>query len=659
MAALYFFYGLSFFVLGLVLLIRDVPVSLRGLRLPLRLFGLFGLLHAINEWLVMAKFSTLPETIPALAPLISFFGGFSFLILLYSGYSFIVPNHLRTNRIYTIPLILSSLLWGGAYLGSLQGIWSFDSADLISRWVLGAPGAFLTGLGLIAIGTKTALTFPHARAFNKTIKLSSWRFKTALNVAGGATIVYGLSTFLGPHMDFVPASFINEENFTRLFGIPVQGPRMALAFILALMMILWPRSLQHIELEEMEMAIEARTKELSILNENLNHALKSAEKANKAKSDFLASMSHELRTPLNAILGFAQLIKIDYKNPLSKRQDESISHIVEGGQHLLELVNDILDLARIEADRIDFSVDEINAAPIIQDCLSLIEPLGQEKDIHWEIPNLNAQSIDIRTDRVRFKQILINLLSNAVKYNKQGGAIRIALDITSSEFLKVSVVDTGPGIPYEKLSDVFNMFQRLESNPMISQEGTGIGLTVSKLLIDRLGGRIGVESAIGKGSTFWFELPLAANDEIIIWDDSYSIGIDRIDKDHQNLILLLNKTVHKSLPKTEINDIILDLIRYTQYHFSREEALMESINYPALADHREQHRRFILKVEKMAGKWFSQQNAETLAELRRLLKKWLIEHICKSDSEIGAFIQSTEDEKPPLLALEESGNLSA
>jgi len=607
----------------------------------------------------MAKFSTLPETIPALAPLISFFGGFSFLILLYSGYSFIVPNHLRTNRIYTIPLILSSLLWGGAYLGSLQGIWSFDSADLISRWVLGAPGAFLTGLGLIAIGTKTALTFPHARAFNKTIKLSSWRFKTALNVAGGATIVYGLSTFLGPHMDFVPASFINEENFTRLFGIPVQGPRMALAFILALMMILWPRSLQHIELEEMEMAIEARTKELSILNENLNHALKSAEKANKAKSDFLASMSHELRTPLNAILGFAQLIKIDYKNPLSKRQDESISHIVEGGQHLLELVNDILDLARIEADRIDFSVDEINAAPIIQDCLSLIEPLGQEKDIHWEIPNLNAQSIDIRTDRVRFKQILINLLSNAVKYNKQGGAIRIALDITSSEFLKVSVVDTGPGIPYEKLSDVFNMFQRLESNPMISQEGTGIGLTVSKLLIDRLGGRIGVESAIGKGSTFWFELPLAANDEIIIWDDSYSIGIDRIDKDHQNLILLLNKTVHKSLPKTEINDIILDLIRYTQYHFSREEALMESINYPALADHREQHRRFILKVEKMAGKWFSQQNAETLAELRRLLKKWLIEHICKSDSEIGAFIQSTEDEKPPLLALEESGNLSA
>gem|GEM_PF-1532668 len=658
MTALYFFYGLSFFILGLVLLIRDVPISLSALRLPLRLFGLFGLLHAINEWLIMAKLSVLPEIIPTHVPLISFFGGFSFLVLLLSGYCFIVPHHQRTNRIFTLPIIACSLLWGGAYLGSLQGAWSFDGADFISRWTLGAPGAFLTGLGLIAVGSKTALTFPHARAFTKTIKLQSWHFKAALYIAGGATILYGFSTFLGPQLDFAPASFINEENFTRLFGIVIQGPRMVLASTLAVMMILWLRSLQNIELEEMETAIEARTKELSILNENLNEALKSAEKANKAKSDFLASMSHELRTPLNAILGFAQLIKIDRKHPLSKRQDESIGHIVEGGQHLLELVNDILDLARIEADRIDFTIDEINAGPVIHDCLSLIQPLGQEKEIRWEIPDLNDQSVQIRTDRVRFKQVLINLLSNAVKYNNQGGAIRMELNETPSEFLRISVIDSGVGIPYEKLGDVFNMFQRHEGTPMVSQEGTGIGLTVSKLLINRLGGRIGVESIAGQGSTFWFELPLASNEEIIIWDDSFSVGQDRIDKDHQKLIQLLNKTTHKSLPKAEINDIILDLIRYTQYHFAREEALMESINYPALTEHREQHRLFILKVEKMAGKWFNQQTAETLAELRRLLSKWLIEHICKSDSEIGVFIESVQNDKHPLWEQDESGGLS-
>ena len=410
-------------------------------------------------------------------------------------------------------------------------------------------------------------------------------------------------------------------------------------------MVFWLRSLQNVELEEMENTIKTRTKELHVLNENLNNALQSEERANQAKSDFLASMSHELRTPLNAILGFAQFVKIDPQNPLAARQHENIDHIIDGGEHLLELVNDLLDLARIEADRVELSIKELDISDIINDCLTLAKPLGSDKSIRWETSRSTSPTNLVRSDKMRLKQVLINFLSNAIKYNRKNGSIRLDQKITPTGFLRVSVTDTGYGIPHEKLKDVFNMFQRLEHNPLVAQEGSGIGLTVSKLLVDRLGGRIGAESTVEVGSTFWFEVPLSINKETIIWDNTLSVGNDAIDKDHQKLILLLNRTVHHDLSNSEINEIILDLTRYAQFHFSHEEALMESIGFPELEVHRKQHQQMLKKVERLAGSWFRQQGVETLNELRTLLREWLTKHIYESDQAIGLHIQNAEKQE--------------
>lgn len=642
MAGLYFFYGLSFFVLGLVLLIRDVPNSLIGLRAPFRLFGCFGLLHSVNEWLVMAHIAGFPFPQAYPGPTISFFGGASFLVLLIAGLSFILPdNEWRKTKHLLLPTTLGAI-WLVLFFGGISEIFPATLDDIFSRWVIGAPGTFLVGIGLLSIGSHSTAN-SKAFSFKGAIETRSLRYKPALRIAGAAICLYGLSTFFGPALDVFPATIINAEIFENLFGVAVQVPRTILAFILAVVMVFWLRGLQKVEFEEMENTIQTRTKELHVLNENLNNALQMAERANQAKSDFLASMSHELRTPLNAILGFAQFVKIDPQNPLAARQHENIDHIIDGGEHLLELVNDLLDLARIEADRVELSIRELDISDIINDCLTLAKPLGSDKSIRWETSPSTSPANLVRSDKMRLKQVLINFLSNAIKYNRKNGSIRLDQKITPTGFLRVSVTDTGYGIPREKLKDVFNMFQRLEHNPLVAQEGSGIGLTVSKLLIDRLGGRIGAESTVEVGSTFWFEVPLSTNDEIVIWENFYSIGIDAIDKDHQKLVLLLNKTAHQDLTNSEINEIILDLVRYTQYHFSREETLMESIGFPELNAHRKQHWQLLKAVEQTAGNWFRQQSTETLNELRTLLRKWLTKHICESDRTIQLFIEASKN----------------
>jgi PAS domain S-box-containing protein len=236
----------------------------------------------------------------------------------------------------------------------------------------------------------------------------------------------------------------------------------------------------------------------------LMDAKAAAEKANQAKSDFLSSMSHELRSPLNAILGFAQLMESDSPPP-TLAQGESIIQILNAGWYLLELINEILDLATIESGKMSMSLEPVSLNELLIECHSMIEPLAQRRRIRMSFPRSDA-AYCVYADRTRIKQVLINLLSNAVKYNTPGGSVALACTATPSGRVRISVTDTGAGLPPEKLAQLFQPFNRLGQEGK-GEEGTGIGLVVSKRLVELMDGVIGVESSIGTGSVFWVELP--------------------------------------------------------------------------------------------------------------------------------------------------------
>jgi PAS domain S-box-containing protein len=246
-------------------------------------------------------------------------------------------------------------------------------------------------------------------------------------------------------------------------------------------------------------------------NAELESAKSAAEKANLAKSDFLSSMSHELRSPLNAILGFAQLL--ESTSPLQRAsQTESVAQILKAGWHLLKLINEILDLAVVESGKLQISLEPVSLAEVISECKGMMDPQAQQRGISMAFPRLDSPYY-VAADRTRVKQVLINLLSNAIKYNRERGTVEVSCSATSPQRTRVSVRDTGAGLPPEKLTQLFQPFNRLgqESN---AEEGTGIGLVMTKRLVELMGGLVGVESSVGAGSAFWFELSSAAAPEL-------------------------------------------------------------------------------------------------------------------------------------------------
>jgi len=237
-------------------------------------------------------------------------------------------------------------------------------------------------------------------------------------------------------------------------------------------------------------------------------AVEKADKANQAKSDFLSSMSHELRTPLNAILGFGQMMELNAEEPLTEIQKGCVEHILKGGQHLLQLINDILDLAQIEAGKVEMSIEDISPTDIFVECVSIISIMAQKRGITVSIPGSGEDIPMVRADHTRLKQVVLNLMSNAVKYNRENGTISVNTDVTADNMLRIAVTDTGDGIADDTQNQLFKPFSRLGAeNTEI--EGTGIGLVVCKDLIELMNGTIGLESEVGKGATFWIEVPLA------------------------------------------------------------------------------------------------------------------------------------------------------
>jgi len=240
--------------------------------------------------------------------------------------------------------------------------------------------------------------------------------------------------------------------------------------------------------------------------EELGAAREVAEAASAAKSEFLSSMSHELRTPLNAILGFAQLLERDRKNPLDTRQLDRLKHVLRGGEHLLRLIDDVLDLSKIEAGGIAISVEPVGLETVLAEVVSTLEPMATRAQIRIAPAELADDTPRVLADRTRLSQILMNFGSNAIKYGKQDGNVSFRV-AARGRLLRITVVDDGIGIPESKRDKIFEPFQRAgqEAGPI---EGTGIGLTISKRLAELMHGAVGFTSSEGQGSSFWIDIPI-------------------------------------------------------------------------------------------------------------------------------------------------------
>jgi len=263
--------------------------------------------------------------------------------------------------------------------------------------------------------------------------------------------------------------------------------------------------LSHDEIGRLTRVFDDMRRDLQTVHKGLVETREEAEKASRAKSEFLSSMSHELRTPMNAILGFSQLLEMELTDPENKQH---VAEIMRAGDHLLELINEVLDLAKIESGKVDLMLEDISCRQICTESLALVRTLAKSHRVDVSEQVCENMEAMVYVDFTRFKQVLVNLLSNAIKYNQSGGKVSLSCEMQASERLRFSVIDTGIGLSEAQQQRMFNPFDRLGAEQG-GVEGTGIGLVIAKRLVEAMGGELGCQSRLGEGSTFWVEVEVS------------------------------------------------------------------------------------------------------------------------------------------------------
>ncbi|MCW8855661.1 MAG: ATP-binding protein [Gammaproteobacteria bacterium] len=246
--------------------------------------------------------------------------------------------------------------------------------------------------------------------------------------------------------------------------------------------------------------------ERKLAEDRLNVAKEEAERANQVKSEFLSRMSHELRTPMNAVLGFAQLLELDLEK---EKNRDNVREIIKAGNHLLELINEVLDLSKIEAGKFDMVMADFDLSKVIDECLNMIDSQARQSSIEINNKTNLSEHFIVNVDKARFKQVLLNLLSNAIKYNKKNGSVTVECEKLSTDKIRIKISDTGRGLTDEQQRYLFQPFERVGADQS-SIEGTGIGLVITRLLAQQMGGDVGFNSVYGEGSTFWVDVKMSS-----------------------------------------------------------------------------------------------------------------------------------------------------
>lgn len=476
----FFVYGLAFVVMGLAIFLQPRGDSRLGLARDLWLLALFGLTHGINELLDMwALLRGSGEVFTAVR-----------WIMLVSSYAFLfefgkrlfvgtqAAPRLRVLLRWTLPAL--ALVIAAAALASGDFL---KMGSNLSRYLLGFPGGVLAGLGLIRYAGREAGLPPDHPSFKY------------FGRAGGAFLCYAfLGGLVVSPAGYFPADTLNTGAFLSLTGVPVQVFRALCALAISYGLV---RILSLFNWETQEGLVAAR---------------EAAEAANRSKSQFLAGMSHELRTPLNSVIGFSEVLEDRLYGPLNAKQGEYVGHVLRSSRHLLSLINDVLDLAKVEAGKMQLEAEAVEIKGLLEGIKAEFGEKALEKNLSLKLEFAAPDSLEIAADARKLRQIMLNLLSNAVKFTPAGGSVLVKAGARADGGVEISVADTGPGIKAEDMPKLFMEFSQVGDGYVKGHEGTGLGLALTKKLVELHGGGIRAESAgPGRGAKFTFTLPKGRN----------------------------------------------------------------------------------------------------------------------------------------------------